>query len=147
MMFQRKIEWNPSKSFTSTRKFTHFIDKLHVLNEKDNSYKIIRVSVVDEEVDLPTYAASYSEDTKISNIIKNLDVRSGAFPEDKYFDSTVLQDLNDQIKIQDSKLSTRDLTKIKDASKFLNDEVNKAILKYKQAVEEANKKLAKKEGE
>lgn len=146
-MFQRTKFTNPKKKFDNKRKFTHFIDKVEVLNEKDNAYKIKRVVVVDEEVDLIEYATSYAEDTKVSSIIKNLDVRSSAFPKENYFDATKLQELNEQVRRQDSDLSTSQLVNIKDASKYLNDEVQKAITKYKTAIEEANKKILKKEGE
>lgn len=144
-MFQRTKFTNPKKKFDTKRKFTHFIDKVEVLNEKDNAYKIKRVVVVDEEVDCIEYASSYAEDTKISSIIKNLDVRSGSFPKEKYFDSTKLQEMNEQVRRQDANLSTSQLVGIKDAGKYLNEEVQKAISKYKQAIEDANKSLVKEE--
>lgn len=146
-MFQRIKFTNPKKKFDTKRKFTHFIDKVEVLNEKDNAYKIKRVVVVDEEVDCIDYASSYAEDTKVSSIIKNLDVRSSAFPKENYFDSTKLQELNEQVRRQDSELSTSQLVSIKNASKYLDDEVQKAISKYKQAIEDANKSIVKKEGD
>lgn len=146
-MFQRVDFTNPKKKFNNKRKFTHFIDKVKVLNEKDNAYKIERVVVVDEEVDLIDYATSYAEDTKVSSIIKNLDVRASAFPKEKYFDSTKLQELNDNIRRQDVDTSTAQLASIKNAGKYLDDEVQKAISKYKAAIEEANKNITKKEGE
>lgn len=140
-MFQRINFINPSQNFNITRKFTHFIDKLVVLNQKDNTFKVKRESVVDEEVNLFDYASSYNEDTKVSNIIKNMDVRSSAFDKSKYYDSTIISDLANKTPIQGGELSTSQLASIKDASSYLNDEVNKAIAKYKKAIEDANKKL------
>ena len=146
-MFQRVKFTNLKKKFDNKRKFTHFIDKVEVLNEKDNAYKIKRVVVVDEEVDLIKYASSYAEDTKVSSIIKNMDVRSSAFPKDLYYDSSVIQEVNENVRRQDTNLSTTQLASINNASKYLDDEVQKAITKYKAAIEEANKKIEKKEGE
>lgn len=126
---------------------THLEDKLEVINDKENQFKITPTIVIDEEIDIQEYVESFRADTDINILIPRFLRGELTLNKDKVFmDTTAVEDV---ARMNPQDLQDKLPAELKTA--YLSGQLNETVIKsyldseIKKAIQKAKSDIKKEE--